>query len=196
MASWQGRKVWAAGDKLGAADLDALVDQSVMVFATTTARDTAIPSPTTGMTCFVTADKWTYQYNGTVWVAINNATGWTAYTPSLSGVTIGNGAYGGYYSLAGKTVNVRLVIFGGTTTTFASVPIFGLPFASTYPYYPLNSGLYLSGNYVVSCLQLTPSTVAAYIANSATASAYLSTPVGVASLTSNSLIVNLTYEAA
>jgi len=67
MASWQGRKVWAAGDKLGAADLDALVDQSAMVFATDAARTTAIPSPTEGMMSYqLASDRFEY-YTGSTW---------------------------------------------------------------------------------------------------------------------------------
>jgi len=67
MASWQGRKVWAAGDKLGAADLDALVDQSAMVFATDAARTTAIPSPTEGMISFqMSTDRYEW-YTGSTW---------------------------------------------------------------------------------------------------------------------------------
>lgn len=73
MASWQGRKVWAAGDKLGAADLDALVDQSAMVFATDAARTTAIPSPTEGMVSFqMSTDRYEW-YTGSVWTPMAGA---------------------------------------------------------------------------------------------------------------------------
>ncbi len=48
-----GRKVFAAGEILTAADLQGYaVDQSVMVFADSTARSSAIPSPSEGMVTF------------------------------------------------------------------------------------------------------------------------------------------------
>lgn len=50
------RKQWAQFEKVNAADLNAnLADQSVMVFATTAARDAAIPTPTVGMESAVQA---------------------------------------------------------------------------------------------------------------------------------------------
>jgi len=38
------------------------------VYATTAARDTAIPSPTAGMTVFITAESRKHTYNGSAWV--------------------------------------------------------------------------------------------------------------------------------
>lgn len=67
MADWQGRKVFVAGEKLGAAKINALVDQSVMVFATVSARTTAIPTPTEGMTTFMLAENRHEYYDGSVW---------------------------------------------------------------------------------------------------------------------------------
>lgn len=50
------RKQWAPFEKVNAADLNAnLADQSVMVFATSAARDAAIPTPTVGMESAVQA---------------------------------------------------------------------------------------------------------------------------------------------
>lgn len=49
-----GRKVFSAGEVLQAADVnDFLMDQSVMVFAGTAARGSAIPSPTEGMVTYL-----------------------------------------------------------------------------------------------------------------------------------------------
>jgi hypothetical protein len=62
------RKVFVAGEILTAADLQTnAVDQSVMQFATESARNTAIPSPVEGMVTYI-ADKDLIQiYNGTAW---------------------------------------------------------------------------------------------------------------------------------
>lgn len=49
-----GRKVFAPNDILAAADvMGYLMDQSVMVFANTTDRDTQVPAPTEGMVCYL-----------------------------------------------------------------------------------------------------------------------------------------------
>ena len=87
MAAWQGRKVFVAGEKLGSANLNALVDQSVMVFATATARDTAIPSPTEGMFAYTSDSHNLGVYNGTGWVPVVDGDGWSTYTPVITATT-------------------------------------------------------------------------------------------------------------
>lgn len=50
-----GIKTFASGGVLYAADVNTyLMNQSVMTFASSSARDTAIPSPTEGMVCYLT----------------------------------------------------------------------------------------------------------------------------------------------
>jgi hypothetical protein len=70
------RKQWTAFEKVTAADVNAsLADQSVMVFATTTARDAAIPSPSTGMQSAVTAspDLGAPRYwDGSAWTLVKS----------------------------------------------------------------------------------------------------------------------------
>jgi hypothetical protein len=70
------RKQWTAFEKVTAADVNAsLADQSVMVFATTTARDAAIPSPSVGMQSAVTAspDLGAPRYwDGAAWTLVQN----------------------------------------------------------------------------------------------------------------------------
>jgi hypothetical protein len=71
-----GRKQWAAFEKVTAADVNAsLADQSVMVFASTAARDAAIPSPSVGMQSAVTAspDLGAPRYwDGSAWTLVQN----------------------------------------------------------------------------------------------------------------------------
>jgi hypothetical protein len=55
------------------------------------------------------------------------ALAWTAYTPSLTGVTIGNGTVGGYYRLVGKTLTLRVYLTFGSTTAFTGSVSVGLP---------------------------------------------------------------------
>jgi len=87
-----GKKTWSTGDVFTASDLNTyLMEQSIMVFATATARDAAITSPSDGMFSYTTttpADTLSY-YNGAAWVAVDLAgdiTGiTTAANSSLSG---------------------------------------------------------------------------------------------------------------
>ena len=66
-----GFKTFVADDVLGASELNGyLMQQTVMVFTSTTARDAAITAPTEGMTAYITAADATnglYFYNGSAW---------------------------------------------------------------------------------------------------------------------------------
>jgi hypothetical protein len=80
-----GRKTFSPGDVLTSSDVqNYLMDQSVMVFAGTAARTSAIPSPSAGMVAYSTATG-LQLYNGTAWVAASTgygvATGGTSLTP-------------------------------------------------------------------------------------------------------------------
>jgi hypothetical protein len=67
-----GRKEWSPGDTLNAADVNGyLMDQSVMVFAGTAARSSAIPSPSAGMVAYSTATSLEV-YNGSDWVGVQS----------------------------------------------------------------------------------------------------------------------------
>jgi len=61
-------KVFSNGDALTGSELNTyLMNQSVMVFASTTARNAALPSPVEGMLVWLQdTDKYTY-YNGSAW---------------------------------------------------------------------------------------------------------------------------------
>lgn len=53
---------------------------------------------------------------------------WTAFTPSLTNLTIGNGSLTGSYARIGKTSFVEvLVVFGSTTSVSGQVSLTGLP---------------------------------------------------------------------
>ena len=98
-----GYKTWAAGEILTASDLNGyLRDQSIPIFATTTARDAAITAPTEGQFCFVTADDAPYIYV-TSWVAYDQV--WKSWTPTWAGVTKGTSPVETYaYIRIGKLV--------------------------------------------------------------------------------------------
>lgn len=52
---------------------------------------------------------------------------WTAYTPTISGFTLGNGTVSGAYCQIGKTVFFHAALTIGSTTTIAAGPTFTLP---------------------------------------------------------------------
>jgi hypothetical protein len=74
-----GFKTFTAGAVLTASDVNNyLMEQGVMYFATTTARDTAITSPEDGMTAYIgsnDANEGLYTYNGSAW---RRGPGWNA----------------------------------------------------------------------------------------------------------------------
>lgn len=71
-----GRKVWNAGDVLAAADVNGyLMDQSIMVFGGTAARNAAIGTPVAGMTTFRTDGTVVEVYSGSAWVSANSVGG-------------------------------------------------------------------------------------------------------------------------
>lgn len=114
-----GYKSWAAGEVLTAADLNGyLRDQSIPIFASTTARDAAITAPVEGQFAYVTADDAFYVYT-TSWVAYDQV--WKSWTPTWSGVTKGTGPTESYaYIRVGK-----LVIAHGSLTLGTSGAVTG-----------------------------------------------------------------------
>lgn len=64
------REVFTAGQVLTAAELNVVSDQSVMVFAGTAARGSAIPSPTEGMVTYREDDDVVEVYNGSSFVPV------------------------------------------------------------------------------------------------------------------------------
>jgi len=74
-----GKKTFEANEVLTAADVNGyLMDQSVMRFATTSARDTNIPSPTEGMVVYIDADDSLLVYDGSAWVNLGETLSITA----------------------------------------------------------------------------------------------------------------------
>jgi hypothetical protein len=64
------RKVFTAGEVLAAADVNSfLMDQTVMSFAGTAARGSAIPTPVTGMTTYREDTKRLESYNGSIYTS-------------------------------------------------------------------------------------------------------------------------------
>jgi hypothetical protein len=112
------RKVFTAGEVLAAADVNEfLQDQAVMTFAGTAARGSAIGTAIEGMFTYL-EDTDTYEsYTGSGWVSALPMGAWTAFTPTWSALTVGNGIYNkSHYYLSGKTATVAIDFELGSTS--------------------------------------------------------------------------------
>jgi len=103
-------------------------------FATAADRTTVLTAPAEGDLSYEEDTDTFYLYTGSVWVAVSSAAAmalataaaaaWASFTPTWTGsVTnpvIGNGTMVGAYLQVGKTVQFRLVVTMGSTTTYGS----------------------------------------------------------------------------
>jgi hypothetical protein len=122
-----GYRTFNAGEILTASNVQTyLQDQVVTVFASTSARTTAISSPAEGQVSYILADDTFYIYNGSAWIPYD--TGWIAWTPTIGGLTQGTGSVTQcYYARIGKTIVAQGYITLGTGPTGISTFTVSLP---------------------------------------------------------------------
>lgn len=112
-------KTFTAGSLATASDVNTyLMNQSVMVFTTTTARDAALTSPTDGMLTFQTADDAFTIRDGGTWRTIDVT--WKDYTPSFANFTLGNGTVTGKYFRIGRLVHFIVQVTLGSTSSVSA----------------------------------------------------------------------------
>jgi hypothetical protein len=107
-----GRKVFTAGDVLTASDMQSYVmDQTVMNFAGTAARSSAIATPTTGMTTYNQTTQQLETYNGSAYIGMSGLQLVKKQTigSGVSSVTV-TGAFSAAYE------NYKIVITGGSAS--------------------------------------------------------------------------------
>ena len=107
MAAGLGFKTFVSGDVLTAADTNGYLMQGVLVFATVSARDSAITSPQEGQFAFTKDADSLWFYDGSAWVA-------TSLAADITGVTAGTALSGGGTS---GTVTVNVDVNAATTVT-------------------------------------------------------------------------------
>ena len=90
-----GYRTWSTGDTVTAADFSSYIATQVLtVHASTTARDTAIASPSEGMFAFTTDSDTLWYYDGSAWVATSLAADITDVLTPSNGSLAGGGSSG------------------------------------------------------------------------------------------------------
>lgn len=128
----QGYKDFTAGMVLTAADLeDYCQNQTTMRFASASARDTALSAVLTeGLRAYLIDTNSECIYSGAAWSTIGPVHGGeVAYSPTLTNLTIGNGAVVANYRRFGRDIRTSGRITFGTTTTMGTGPRITLPVA-------------------------------------------------------------------
>lgn len=123
---------FTAGEILTAANMNISAATGVPVFATTADRDAAFGGTgektlAEGQTCYIeTAPKDIQVYDGSAWISFDVAS--NTYTPTLTGVTLGNGSIAGVYQRIGKLCAFGVVLTFGSTTSVSGQIGISLPF--------------------------------------------------------------------
>ena len=154
-----GYKDFTAGDVLTAAQVDTyLMEQSVMVFASTSARDTALSAAKAeGMFAFNSDDDRLYYYTGSAWSPVLSKV--SAYTPTMTNVTVGNGTASGWYCYMSGCVRFSASFVFGSTSSISNAPKFSLPATtSNTPFDSDISGHFIDGGVVLPAIHDNPTT--------------------------------------
>jgi len=127
-----GYKDFTAGDVLTAAQVDTyLMEQSTMVFASASARDTALSAAKSeGMMAYLSdaPNRVTY-YDGSAWNTLWSE--WTSFTPSWQNVTTTDATITGTYKYGPDGIRVAVSITFGASTAFTGDVSFTIPNSET-----------------------------------------------------------------
>lgn len=164
-----GFRTFVAGETLTAAQANTyLMQQAVMYFSTTSARSSAISSPSDGMVTYIAATDTIEIYDGSNWQVLGSTTAWTAYTPTLTNLTLGNGTLTAVYQTQGKTVNVRGRFTLGSTSAVSGSATFSTPTTPLSGSFAYGAGHIVAGGttYMADC-RISGSTILVAAVNAA-----------------------------
>jgi hypothetical protein len=121
-------KVFTNGSVLNASEINEnLMQQSVATFSNSAARSAAITSPVEGqMTYLLDIDRYS-SWSGSAWIPVVDTGAWTAYTPTFTNFTLGNGTINFAFTQIGKTVHLRGFVQLGSTSSMGTNPFVSLP---------------------------------------------------------------------
>jgi hypothetical protein len=202
MAAGQGFKTFTTGEVLTAGDVNGYLMQGINVFASTAARNAAITSPQEGQFAFTKDTNTTWYYDGAAWIATGTPTySWTTYTPTNTGLTIGNGTQTARYVKIDKTVHVAYKFTMGSTSSLTGSVSIGLPSTNVSALMAAVFVFDFGGTVLVGSAFADPSQGSVTIRpNKASGTTYVSINDNLGSaftwVTNDQFFFNLTYEEA
>jgi hypothetical protein len=113
------REVFVAGQILTAAEMNIVSDQTVMSFAGTAARGSAIPTPSEGMAAYLSDSNIVQYYSGASWATVGPT---AAGGMTLLSTTTLSGASTTISSIDQTYTNLYVVCSGMTNATAAGTP--------------------------------------------------------------------------
>ena len=117
------RKVFVAGEILTAADVNTnLMDQTVMSFAGTAARGSAIPSPVEGMAAYIADQNLVQLYDGSAWKNSLGVTGGILQVVSTTVTGTFSTSSGSFVDVTGLTASITPSSASSKVFVSASVP--------------------------------------------------------------------------
>ena len=199
-----GFKDWTAGDVLTAADVDGyLMRQTVMTFASSSARDTALSGVLDeGMVAYLEDTNAITVYDGSNWIEYGRAGAWASWTPAItqSGSVSATNTRS-RYTQVGKTVHASfdLSVTGSGSSSNAVTLTVPVTAAASAPYVGTAAVFDTSSGNIYPCLVRLSSTTALRFTPSSSASG--SNDLGVAVFTDalasgDTIRGTITYEAA
>jgi hypothetical protein len=117
-----GYKVWSAGDVLAAADVNGyLMEQSVMVFASSAARSSAIVTASEGMVTYLKDTNALDYYDGSTWRTVGVDS-----TVAGSAIAFGSTAVSTAYTAVAGLDNASIIVTGTAAVTVTVPDILGV----------------------------------------------------------------------